>query len=155
MKILWTDGSASPNPGPGGYAVVSEKGPVALGRDENTSNIKMEGSALIEAMKLLDGEPGEVYTDSEFWINVLTKWAPSWKKNGWKKKTGEIKNLEMVKEAYELYSNSKVSLNWVRGHVGTEMNELADKWANKARKGVTMADVERVRTEKAEKEKSK
>ena len=46
MKILWTDGSASPNPGPGGFAVIeqTEDGakPVALGRDKDTSNIKME-----------------------------------------------------------------------------------------------------------------
>lgn len=135
MRILWTDGSASPNPGPGGYAVIEDGKPIALGKDKNTTNIRMEGSALIAAMNLLDGEKGEIRTDSEFWINVLTKWATSWEKNGWKKKTGEIKNLDLVKEAFELYKKGNIELGWVRGHVGTEMNELADEWANKAREG--------------------
>ncbi len=138
MRTLWTDGSASPNPGPGGYAVIENEAPVALGGDKNTSNIKMEGSALIAGMELLNGEPGEIITDSEFWINVLTKWAPNWKANGWKKKSGEIKNLELVQKAYELYSKGNVKLNWTRGHVGTKMNELADEWANKAREGARL-----------------
>lgn len=138
MRTLWTDGSASPNPGPGGYAVIENETPVALGGDKNTSNIKMEGSALIAGMELLNGEPGEIITDSEFWINVLTKWAPNWKANGWKKKSGEIKNLELVQKAYELYSKGNVKLNWTRGHVGTKMNELADEWANKAREGARL-----------------
>ena len=51
MKILWTDGSASPNPGPGGFAVLEEKDgevkPVVLGRDKDTTNIRMEGLAMI------------------------------------------------------------------------------------------------------------
>ena len=138
MRTLWTDGSASPNPGPGGYAVIENEAPVALGGDKNTSNIKMEGSALIAGMELLNGESGEIITDSEFWINVLTKWAPNWKANGWKKKSGEIKNLELVQKAYELYSKGNVKLNWTRGHVGTKMNELADEWANKAREGARL-----------------
>lgn len=142
MKILWTDGSASPNPGPGGFAVLEDKNgnvePVALGRDKDTTNIRMEGLAMIAAIKFADGEPCEIHSDSEFWINVLTKWAAAWEKNGWKKKTGEIKNLDIVQELFELYSNNPVELVWVRGHVGTENNELADEWANKAREGATL-----------------
>lgn len=142
MKILWTDGSASPNPGPGGFAVLEDKNgnvvPVALGRDKDTTNIRMEGLAMIAAIKYADKEPCEIHSDSEFWINVLTKWAPAWKENSWVKKTGEIKNLDLVQELYELYSNNPVELVWVRGHVGTENNELADQWANKAREGATL-----------------
>ena len=139
MKILWTDGSASPNPGPGGYAVLEivdgEAKPVALGREKNTTNIRMEGLAMIEAIKYAGGEACEIHSDSEFWINVLTKWAAGWQANGWKKKTGPIKNLELVQELYGLYTSHEVKLIWVRGHVGTEFNELADKWANRARRG--------------------
>lgn len=138
MRILWTDGSASPNPGPGGYAVIENGEPVALGRDDKTTNIRMEGCALIAALRSLAGEEGEIHTDSEFWINVLTKWAPGWKENGWTKKKGEIQNLDLVKEAFDLFLSSRAELVWVRGHVGTEMNELADEWANKARKGATI-----------------
>ncbi|MBQ3352110.1 ribonuclease HI [Candidatus Saccharibacteria bacterium] len=138
MRILWTDGSASPNPGPGGFAVIEDGKPVALGKEDDTTNIRMEGSALIAALDLSNGEEVEIHTDSEFWLNVLTKWAENWEQNGWKKKGGEIKNLEMVQELYAKYKASKAKLVWVRGHVGTEMNEIADEWANKARKGATI-----------------
>ena len=142
MIELWTDGSASPNPGPGGFAVIEmvngSAKPVVLGNEKNSTNIRMEGKAMIAAIKYASGRESEIHSDSEFWINVLTKWASGWKKNGWKKKTGEIKNLELVKELYELYEANPVKLIWVRGHVGTELNEMADEWANKARKGVTL-----------------
>lgn len=118
--------------------MVEDGQPVALGsEDGDTTNIRMEAHALMAALQLAAGEPCEVKTDSEFWINVLTKWAPGWKAGGWRKKTkGEIQNLELVKELYDLYQASpKAQLVWVRGHDGNENNELADEWANKARKG--------------------
>ena len=142
MKVLWTDGSASPNPGPGGFAVIEifegVAKPVALGRDKDTTNIRMEGSALIAAIKYADKEACEIHTDSEFWINVLTKWAAGWHANGWKKKTGPIKNLDLVQELYELYISHDVKLVWEKGHDGIELNEMADEWANKARMGATL-----------------
>lgn len=137
MKHYYTDGSASPNPGPGGFAVIDLdiKQPVALGKEANSTNIRMEAMALIAAYKI--AEPNdEIMTDSEFWVNVVTKWAPTWKANGWTKKSGPIKNLELVQELFALYeSKPGVNLKWTRGHVGTEGNELADEWANKARQG--------------------
>lgn len=139
MKILWTDGSAEPNPGPGGFSVIetinNEAKPVALGQEKETTNIRMEGCALIAAINYANGEECEIHSDSEFWINVLTKWAPTWKANGWTKKTGPIKNLDIVQELYDLYTSNPVKLVWVKGHDGIEFNELADEWANKARKG--------------------
>ena len=77
MKILWTDGSASPNPGPGGFAVIDQttSQPVALGKEPHTTNIRMEGLAMIAAIKHANTEGCEIHSDSEFWINVLTKWA--------------------------------------------------------------------------------
>ena len=139
MRVFFTDGSASPNPGPGGYAVIENGRPVALGsEDGQTTNIRMEGMALIAAMELAGDEPCEIHSDSEFWINVLTKWAPSWAAKGWRKKGGEIKNLDLVQQAYALYQSTQPKLVWVRGHVGHEQNELADEWANKARAGVRL-----------------
>lgn len=135
---LWTDGSASPNPGPGGFAVIKDSRPVKLGREAETTNIRMEGKAMIAAIEYANGHPCEIHSDSEFWINVLTKWAPGWSRNGWKKKSGEIKNLDIVQELFELYQSNPVELVWVRGHVGTEQNELADLWANKARQGARL-----------------
>jgi len=141
LKIYYTDGSASPNPGPGGYAVILDGKPVVLGVDVvpgDTTNIRMEGYALMAALKHANGEPCKIHSDSEFWINVLTKWAPGWEANGWKKKGGEIKNLDIVQELYPLYKNSQAELIWVRGHNGDPGNELADEWANKARQGARL-----------------
>lgn len=124
-----------PNPGKGGYAVIEDGEPVALGSEENSTNIRMEGKAMIAAIKLANGEACEIHSDSQFWINVLTQWAEGWEARGWKKRGGEILNLDIVKELYKLYKENPVELVWVRGHVGTEYNELADQWANKARNG--------------------
>lgn len=136
MNIYYTDGSASPNPGPGGYAVILNKQPVALGSENgNTTNIRMEGLAIMAALKHADGASCQIYTDSEFWINVITKWSLTWEANGWKKKGGEIKNLDIVSEVVPLYRSANAELIWVRGHNGDEGNELADVWANKAREG--------------------
>jgi len=133
MAIYYTDGSCSPNPGPGGFSVIKDMQPLIGGHDLVSTNIRMEGSALIAAMKDANGDKCEIFTDSEFWINVITKWAPGWAAKGWKKKGGEIKNLDLVQEAYNLYGTSQATLTWVRGHEGDPGNEMADEWANKAR----------------------
>jgi ribonuclease HI len=133
MIIYYTDGSCSPNPGPGGFSVIKDMRPCFVGHDLKSTNIRMEGLALISAMKDANGAEAEIFTDSEFWINVITKWAPGWAEKGWKKKGGEIKNLDLVQEAYELYQNSEAILTWVRGHEGDPGNEMADEWANRAR----------------------
>lgn len=131
--VYYTDGSCSPNPGPGGYAVIKNMQVYAHGHEDNSTNIRMEGMALLAALNDSREFESTIYSDSEFWINVLIKWAPGWKAKGWKKKGGEIKNLELVKELYFAYEQSGAELKWVRGHEGDEGNELADEWANKAR----------------------
>ncbi len=139
MITYYTDGSASPNPGPGGFAVIKNGVPHILGSEDGaTTNIRMEGKAIIAALEDAAGEHAEIFTDSEFWINVITKWAPGWEAKGWSKKGGEIKNLDIVQKVYPLFKQSKATLNWVRGHEGDEGNELADIWANKAREGVIL-----------------
>ena len=145
MKRLWTDGSAEPNPGLGGFAVLETVGgeakPVVLGNEKESTNIRMEGKALIAAIKYAGEEGCEICTDSEFWINVLEKWAPKWRMNGWQKKNGFIKNLDIVKELWDVYHKYPVTLKWVKGHAGVEYNEMADEWANRAREGATIDKV--------------
>ena len=139
MNIYFTDGSASPNPGPGGFAVILNEKPVALGSEKGeTTNIRMEGKAIIAAINHAAGEECVIYTDSQFWVNVITVWSLTWEKNGWKKKGGEIKNIDIVQEVCLLYRNSKAKLVWVRGHADDEGNILADEWANKAREGARL-----------------
>jgi ribonuclease HI len=140
MNVYHTDGSASPNPGPGGFSVILDGKPAVLGGEPSghvTTNIRMEGFAIIAALKHANGEPCEIYTDSEFWIKVITIWSIPWEANGWNKKGG-IKNLDIVQEACALYKASQAKLVWVRGHVGDPGNELADHWANQARTGVRL-----------------
>ena len=138
MTFYYTDGSAVPNPGKGGFAVIANDEPVALGSEDDSTNIRMEAQALIAAFGL--AQSGDtIYTDSEFWINVLKKWAPTWERNNWQKKNGEIKNLDLVKTLYASYQGKpEVQLEWTRGHAGTKGNELADEWANRARNGATL-----------------
>ena len=133
MIIYYTDGSASPNPGPGGFAVIKAMKPAVLGGEDHTTNIRMEGLAIIAALKDANGAACEIFSDSEFWIKVITIWSLPWEKNGWKKKGGEIKNLDIVTEVCPLYKASKAKLIWVRGHNNDPGNELADRWANEAR----------------------
>lgn len=136
MIIYYTDGSASPNPGPGGFAVIRDGAPHILGSEEgHTTNIRMEGLAIAAALRDAGSQPCTIHTDSEFWINVITKWAPGWRNKGWKKKGGDIKNLDIVQEVDQLYRDSQATLVWVRAHVGTKLNEMADEWANRAREG--------------------
>lgn len=147
MITYYTDGSASPNPGPGGFAVIRDNKPYIIGGEPSdvTTNIRMEGMAIKAALEDARGEECQIFSDSEFWINVVTKWAAGWQTNGWKKKGGEIKNLDIVQAVYPLYQNSRATLTWVRGHEGDEGNELADEWANIARER-RLTEPERVPT---------
>ncbi len=142
MTTYYTDGSCQPNPGPGGFAVIRDMQPHILGGEEDSTNIRMEGRALIAALKDAEGTPCRIYTDSEFWINVITKWSLAWEKNGWTKKGGEIKNLDLVKEVCPLYRDGQTELLWVRGHKGDPGNELADHWANEARRKLLSGELQ-------------
>jgi ribonuclease HI len=133
MITYYTDGSCSPNPGPGGFVAIKDEELAIVGYESLSTNIRMEGRAIMAALTDAAGEECQIFTDSEFWVNVLGKWCAGWEVNNWTKKGGEIKNLDIVKELYELYKKSNVQLTWVRGHVGNISNELADVWANKAR----------------------
>ncbi len=135
MIIYYTDGSCSPNPGPGGFAVIKDMQPHILGGEPSgaeTTNIRMEGFAMIAALKDAAGQPCQIHSDSEFWIKTVTEWAPKWEANGWQRKGG-IKNIDIVKELLGLYRESQAELIWVRGHNNDKGNELADEYANKAR----------------------
>ena len=129
---VFTDGSARPNPGPGGWGVVHvEDGEVVAqkhGHDPDTTNNRMELTALIEACKMLPRNSAvTLYSDSELCVNTFTKWAPTWERNGWKRKTGPIANLELVQELYYLLkAQPSVQLKWIEAHNGWLWNEYAD-----------------------------
>jgi ribonuclease HI len=91
----------------------------------------MELTALIEAYKSLsEGQELTIYSDSDLCVKSMNEWAANWKRRGWKRKTGPIKNLELVQELYELYlSQPNVTLKWIKAHNGWLWNEYADALA--------------------------
>ncbi len=132
---VFTDGSAVPNPGPGGWGVVwVEDGGIvrqAHGHEPHTTNNRMELRALIEAFTMLPSDAEiDVLSDSELCVNTITRWAPSWERAGWKRKAGPIKNLELVQELLALYrAHPDCRLRWTAAHSGTRWNEYADSLA--------------------------
>ena len=137
---IYCDGACSGNPGNAGsgLAIYSNKrNPVLLYgayEEEGTNNIA-ELNALHQALVIARQTSSEniisIFSDSKYAIDCITTWAYSWKKNGWSKKGGEIKNLELIIEAHTLYEKlkTKIEINHVKGHAGVEGNELADRMA--------------------------
>lgn len=135
MMEIYTDGACNPNPGVGGWGVVVYQNHTEAWTDcggaMRTTNNRMEMKAIIEAMKLAHGKPCNIYSDSKLCVLTLTTWAKGWKFRGWKKSTpGEIKNLDLVQEAYEMYLQAQARIIWVKGHAGIKGNERADRLAN-------------------------
>ena len=132
---LFTDGSCDNNPGPGGWGLVWVEDDQVLeerfGEAPATTNNRMELQALIEAYKLLPDDANvSVYSDSQLCVNTVNQWAAGWEKRGWRRKTGSIKNLELVQELYALAAeHPHVKLHWIRAHDGSKWNEYADALA--------------------------
>ncbi len=133
---VFTDGGAQPNPGPGGWGVVYVVNGEIIdqkhGHDKDTTNNRMELTALIEGFKLLPPDAAiTMYSDSDLCVKTINEWAPAWEKRGWKRKTGPIANLELVKELYAL-SRAKpgVKLQWIKAHNGFRWNEYVDSLAS-------------------------
>ncbi len=137
---VFTDGAAHPNPGPGGWgAVYVEDGQViaeAYGHEPHTTNNRMELVALIEGFKLVPpGKRATVWTDSQLCLNTITKWAAGWERSGWTRKTGPIKNLDLVQELYSMAKQRpELELRWIAAHSGYRWNEYADSLATAYRR---------------------
>ena len=138
--VVFTDGAAKGNPGPGGWGVViaTPEGHVTElgGGAAHTTNNKMELSGAIAALTHVEGEPLRiaVYTDSTYVIQGITQWVHGWRRRGWKTAEGqEVLNRELWEELWSLASargtgrTGSLEWHWVRGHVGTAGNERADE----------------------------
>lgn len=129
---VFTDGSSVPNPGPGGwgavYVVDGEIIAKDFGHEPDTTNNRMELTALIKGIALVPaGAAATLYTDSNLAVQTVNEWAQTWERNGWKRKTGPIKNLELVQDLYrQVKSRPELSLEWVQAHAGNRWNEYAD-----------------------------
>lgn len=135
---IFTDGFCEPNPGRGGWAAVRVRDGDCVeersGAEDPTTNNRMELRGLIEAFRMLAPDETEtIYSDSLYSVKTATIWAPGWAAKGWKRKGGEVLNLDLVQELYALaQSHPKASLEWIRGHAGNTWNERADVLAREA-----------------------
>ena len=135
--IVFTDGAAKGNPGPGGWGAivvvthdqhVTELG----GGSPHTTNNKMELSGAIAALQHVAHQPGPmaIYTDSTYLIQGITQWVWGWRRRGWKTTQGaDVLNRELWEQLSALVGarTGGVNWHWVRGHVGTPGNERADQ----------------------------
>ena len=140
--IIYTDGACSGNQyetNKGGYGAVllyKDHKKEIYGGEINTTNNKMELKGCIEGLKSLKKKeiPVEVYTDSAYICNCINqKWYINWRKNGWvNSKKKPVENKELWVELLELIESFKnIKFFKVKGHSGVELNELADRLANK------------------------
>lgn len=140
MKTInvWTDGSCIVQKKVGGWAVVSDNGYQSSGTVIGTTNNEMELFAIYKALKEFSNDSIIIHSDSEYSIKTLTKWAGDWKKKGWRRKGGPIKNLQLIQTIFDIIENNdNIVLKHVKAHNGNAMNELADRLAREAaRKGV-------------------
>ena len=131
---IFTDGACSGNPGPGGWGAILRYGEIEKemsGGEAETTNNRMELMAAISALQALKS-PCEVdlYTDSAYVKDGISKWIHGWKKNGWKTADRKpVKNAELWQALEEARNKHKVTLHWVKGHAGHPENERADELA--------------------------
>jgi ribonuclease HI len=132
---VFTDGSCSGNPGPGGWGAVKVRGGTVLaeghGSEPHTTNNRMELTAMIAGLEMLQpDEEADVYSDSQLVVNTLTKWAAGWEKAGWRRREGPVKNLDLVQRAWALArARPGARIHWIRAHDGSRWNESADSLA--------------------------
>jgi len=142
---IYCDGGCSPNPGASGSGLALYRADKVAALwyglyEPNGTNNTAELNALYHSLLIAqeESEKGnrvEIRCDSMYSINCIKTWAVGWERNGWRKKGGEIKNLEIIKLSYALYNRlrHKVALSHIKAHAGLEGNELADRMTVYAR----------------------
>ena len=131
---VYTDGACSGNPGPGGWGAILEyngRRKELSGGEKETTNNRMELLAAISALSALK-EPCAVtlYTDSQYFSNAINLgWLRDWKRRGWRRKDGELKNPDLWQTLDALFETHKVKVVWVKGHAENEGNNRCDELA--------------------------
>ena len=137
---IYSDGACSGNPGKAGSGLALYKngakpilyyGNYVANGTNNIAELNALYKALLLASEIKSDEKIMILSDSKYSIDCIATWAYGWKAKGWTKKTGEIKNLELIKNAHNLYEQikNKIIIKHVKGHSGVEGNELADRMA--------------------------
>ncbi|MEQ5776437.1 MULTISPECIES: ribonuclease HI [unclassified Thalassospira] len=134
---IFTDGACSGNPGPGGWGAILRFRGVEKelsGGDPATTNNRMEMMAAISALEAIK-RPCivDIYTDSSYVRDGITKWVFGWQKRGWKTADKKpVKNVELWQRLLEAARPHTVEWHWVKGHAGHPENERCDELARMA-----------------------
>ena len=131
---IYTDGACSGNPGPGGWGAIlisGEHRKELHGGNPETTNNRMELQAAVAALDALKmASTVDLYTDSVYVRDGITKWINNWKRNGWKTASKKpVKNEELWRALDEARSRHDIRWHWVKGHAGHPENERADELA--------------------------
>ena len=131
---IYTDGACSGNPGPGGWgAILLYKDTIRelSGGEKQTTNNRMELMGAISSLSALkEACEVDLYTDSQYIANAINKgWLVGWKAKNWKRKDGELKNIDLWQELDKLLSLHTVTFNWVKGHADNKFNNRCDELA--------------------------
>ena len=132
--LVFTDGAARGNPGPGGWGAIVVLGSRVVelgGADAHTTNNKMELAAAIQALEFLSAEnissPVTIFSDSEYVIKGMTEWISNWKKNNWRTAARKpVLNQELWVILSTLCQGFKIEWKYVAGHSGHDANERCD-----------------------------
>ena len=132
--FAYTDGACSGNPGPGGWGAILRHGETVKemsGGEAETTNNRMELLGAISALNALKSAcEVDLYTDSKYVMDGISKWIFGWKKNGWKTAAKKpVKNAELWQALDQANQRHKVKWHWVKGHAGHAENERADELA--------------------------
>ena len=135
--IIFTDGACSGNPGPGGWGALLRYGDTEkklFGGELETTNNRMEMMAAIKALESLTRPVQvELYTDSVYVKDGITKWIQGWKARGWKTANKKpVKNVDLWQRLEHAMGSHSIDWHWVKGHAGYSDNELVDELARNA-----------------------
>ncbi len=134
---IFTDCACKVNPGPGGWVAILRKGSTERemsGSEADTTNNRMELTAVIRALSALKRPCHvELYTDSKYVIDGITKWVFGWQKKGWKTAAKKpVLNEDLWRELLDATRPHQIDWHWVKGHDGHPENERADQLASNA-----------------------
>lgn len=136
---IFCDGACDPNPGKAGTGIAIYQNRnlrelwFGLYNPSGTNNtaelLGLHHSIIFAKAAIASGYSATIHCDSKYSIDCITTWASGWRANNWKKKGGEIKNLDIIKPAHALYLQiaDQIQVRHVKGHAGVEGNELADR----------------------------